>query len=290
MAAMPPSRHEVVKTGGTLKPGHRRLVLRDNRLLPKPPPDPNRRRWPPPPKVKYLTEGEADRLFGPSLRTRNRDVMDLATDEAQLKRYGLPLWRTEADVAAALVAVAGTVAALEPSSPARDRAALRHLRTSQAIGRRAPDPCAQAASQERAARPGPAARVQAAEERACAWLRQGPLDRQQRRPARRQGRGHALRHQGLLSDHPLRPRARAADRAGIQLSRGGGARGADDGGTAPTGAAEGKLYHVPTGPRVCVQGAPTSPGLCNAILRGSTAASPASPAGTASPTPATPMI
>jgi RNA-directed DNA polymerase len=30
--------------------------------------------------------------------------------------------------------------------------------------------------------------------------------------------------------------------------------------------AEGKLYHVPTGPRVCVQGAPTSPGLCNAIL------------------------
>jgi hypothetical protein len=31
-------------------------------------------------------------------------------------------------------------------------------------------------------------------------------------------------------------------------------------------AAEGKIYHVPTGPRVCVQGAPTSPGLCNAIL------------------------
>jgi retron-type reverse transcriptase len=30
--------------------------------------------------------------------------------------------------------------------------------------------------------------------------------------------------------------------------------------------AEGKLYHTPTGPRVCIQGAPTSPGLCNAIL------------------------
>jgi hypothetical protein len=30
--------------------------------------------------------------------------------------------------------------------------------------------------------------------------------------------------------------------------------------------AENKLYHVPTGPRVCVQGAPTSPGLCNAVL------------------------
>ena len=29
---------------------------------------------------------------------------------------------------------------------------------------------------------------------------------------------------------------------------------------------EGKIFHVPVGPRVCVQGAPTSPGLCNAIL------------------------
>src|SRR6516162_4804063 len=93
---------EVVRTGGPLKPLHRRLVLRDSRLLPKPPPDPNRRRWPPPPKVKYLSEREADRLFGPSLRTRNREVMDLATDEAQLKRYGLPVWTTEEDVAAAL--------------------------------------------------------------------------------------------------------------------------------------------------------------------------------------------
>src|SRR5262249_56734363 len=44
----------------------------------------------------------ADRLCGPSLRTRNRDVMDLAVDEAQLRRYGLPLWKTEEDVARAL--------------------------------------------------------------------------------------------------------------------------------------------------------------------------------------------
>jgi retron-type reverse transcriptase len=27
----------------------------------------------------------------------------------------------------------------------------------------------------------------------------------------------------------------------------------------------GSLYHVPVGPRYCVQGAPTSPGLCNAV-------------------------
>ncbi len=30
---------------------------------------------------------------------------------------------------------------------------------------------------------------------------------------------------------------------------------------------EGGIAHVPVGPRVCVQGSPTSPGLCNAILR-----------------------
>ncbi|MBW3597766.1 MAG: reverse transcriptase family protein, partial [Planctomycetes bacterium] len=30
--------------------------------------------------------------------------------------------------------------------------------------------------------------------------------------------------------------------------------------------ADGVIYHVPVGPRVCVQGAPTSPGLCNAVL------------------------
>src|SRR5262245_20083509 len=73
-------KQEVIRTGGTLKPQHRRLVLRDNRLLPKPPLNPKRRRWPLPAKVKYLSEQEADRLFGPSLRTRNRDIMDLAID------------------------------------------------------------------------------------------------------------------------------------------------------------------------------------------------------------------
>src|SRR5262245_53378955 len=95
-------KHEVIRTGGPLKPQHRRLVTRDSRLLPKLPPDPNQRRWSSPPKIKYLTEREADRLFGPSLRTRNRDVMDLAADEEQLKRYGLPVWKTEDDLAAAL--------------------------------------------------------------------------------------------------------------------------------------------------------------------------------------------
>src|SRR5262245_2773753 len=119
-------KHEVVRTGGPLKPQHRRLVLRDNRLLPKPPPDPNQRRWPAPPKVKYLTEREADRLFGPSLRTRNRDVMDLATDEAQLTRYGLPVWKTEENVAAALSLSVGQ---LRHMSQHRQRETVAHYVT-----------------------------------------------------------------------------------------------------------------------------------------------------------------
>jgi hypothetical protein len=45
---------------------------------------------------------EAKRLMSPTMRTRDRQVRDLLADEEQLARYGLPLWRTEADLAAAL--------------------------------------------------------------------------------------------------------------------------------------------------------------------------------------------
>src|SRR5262249_50338682 len=54
-------------------------------------------------------------------------------------------------------------------------------------------------------------------------------------------------------------------------------------------AAEGKLYHVPPGPRVCVQGAPTSPGSATRSCCASTAASSGSRASTALPTRAMSM-
>src|SRR5262249_8181780 len=41
-------KREVISTGGAWKRHLRRLVLRDNRLLPKQPPDPNSRVWPRP--------------------------------------------------------------------------------------------------------------------------------------------------------------------------------------------------------------------------------------------------
>jgi RNA-directed DNA polymerase len=84
-----------------LKPAHLRLTHRDPRLLPKPP-------WTPPKfgqpgkRPRLMSADEADRLFSPSMRTRNRNLRDLVTDEAQLERYGLPLWRTEAELAQAL--------------------------------------------------------------------------------------------------------------------------------------------------------------------------------------------
>jgi hypothetical protein len=84
-----------------LKPGHRRLSVRDERLVPK---ERTLRQ-----KLglrgkrpKHFTAGEAARLFAPTLRTRDRNLRDLDTDPAQLARYGLPEWRNEADVAAAL--------------------------------------------------------------------------------------------------------------------------------------------------------------------------------------------
>jgi hypothetical protein len=257
---------EVVKTGGTLKPGHRRLVLRDNRLLPKPPPDPNRRRWPPPPKVKYLSEGEADRLFGPSLRTRNRDVMDLAIDEAQLKRYGLPLWRTEADVAAAL--------SLSPGQ-------LRHL-SQHRFRETAPHYVTFALPK----RSGGERLIHAPKRRLKSVLR--ALDRLlvSKLPKSEHAHGfvkgrsiasNAAPHVGkaVVVHFDLKdcfPTIHFGRVRGLLLALGYSYPVAAALAVLMTEAprqpvaAEGKLYHVPTGPRVCVQGAPTSPGLCNAIL------------------------
>lgn len=90
-------RERVDTSGAALKPGHRRRALRDARLLPKRP-DPN----PWAGKRKVMGMDEATRLFSATLRTRNRQIRDLKTDAAQLARHGLPAWDTEADVAAAL--------------------------------------------------------------------------------------------------------------------------------------------------------------------------------------------
>jgi hypothetical protein len=259
-------KREVVTTTGPLKPNHHRLVLRDKRLLPKPPPDPNRRVWPPPKKPEYLTESEADRLFGPSLRTRNRDVMDLATDEAQLQRYGLPVWKTEEDVAAALSISVGQ---LRHFSQHRHRETVPHYVTF-AIPKRS----------------GGERLIHAPKRRLKAVLR--TLDRLlvSKLPRSEQAHGfvkgrsiasNAAPHVGkaVVLHFDIKdcfPTIHFGRVRGLLIALGYSYPVAAALAVLMTEAprqpvaAEGKLYHVPTGPRVCVQGAPTSPGLCNAIL------------------------
>jgi RNA-directed DNA polymerase len=91
----------VAATPAPLKPSQRRLALRDERLGRKHAAPEHivtaRRRH-----KKYFTGDEARHLFSPTMRTRDRNLRDLVTDEAQLARYGLPVWRTEEALAAAL--------------------------------------------------------------------------------------------------------------------------------------------------------------------------------------------
>jgi len=82
-------------SGGPLKPGHRRRALRDPRLLPK-------ARVPLGKRPRQMSKAEAERLFSDSLRTRNRQQRDLLCDQQQLQGLQLPLWKSEEDLAAAL--------------------------------------------------------------------------------------------------------------------------------------------------------------------------------------------
>ncbi len=84
-------------SGEPLQEHHRRRAFRDKRLLPriKSPVRLLKRK-------KVMSQTEAERLFGGTLRTRNRRLRDLLSDEEQLERYGLPVWKTEEDLARAL--------------------------------------------------------------------------------------------------------------------------------------------------------------------------------------------
>src|SRR6516164_9571963 len=84
-----------------LKPKQHRLALRDPRLQPKQQ-EKKTPWWQRRKRDKVLTEDEAKRLFGDTMRTRNVNLRDLMPDPAQLKRYGLPPWQTEDELAKAL--------------------------------------------------------------------------------------------------------------------------------------------------------------------------------------------
>src|SRR5262245_22753310 len=66
-------------SGGPLKEQHRRRALRDKRLLPKAKSPARQLGFAK--KKKLMSAEEGERLFGATMRTRNRNLRDLLTDE-----------------------------------------------------------------------------------------------------------------------------------------------------------------------------------------------------------------
>ena len=258
---------EVVDTsGGPLKQQHRRLALRDRRLLPKPKSKIARSAWAQPKKPKIIPTEEANRLFSETMRTRNRSIRDLATDEEQLGRYGLPTWRSEADVAAALDL---SLTQLRHYSIHRQRETTPHYVTF-AIPKR---------SGGHRLIYAPKKRLKSIQRRLDAKL-VSKLPVSKYAHGFRTGRSvasNARPHVGKaivikLDIEDCFPTIHFGRIRGLLIALGYSYPVATTLSVLMTEAprqpveAEGKVYHVPVGPRVCVQGAPTSPGVCNAVL------------------------
>jgi len=257
---------EQIKIGGPLKPQHRRLALRDTRLLPKPPPKPYRYGDPRPPVIKYFTREDARRLFSSSFRTHNRDIRDLAIDEEQLARYGLPLWKSEADIA---VALGISPRVLRHWTVHRPRERIAHYVTF-AIPKRN----------------GGERIIHAPKRRLKAALRQLNALLLKKLPVSEAAHGFITGRSIATNAKPhvgkavvLRfdikdcfPTIHYGRVRGLFLALGYGFPVANALALLMTESprqfveAEGNVYNVPIGARACVQGAPTSPALCNAVL------------------------
>ena len=257
---------EEIQTGGPLKAGHRRLALRDPRLLPKTAPA-QPYRWPRPEKKRYFSEEEADRLFSPTMRTSDRNIRDLMADEEQLARYGLPVWRTEAELAGALGVslkrlqylathrlrdsslhyVAFAVAKRNGGTriihaPKRGLKAVQRQVNDLLVSKLPVSPHAHGFLKGRSVATNAAPHVGKA-----VVIK---FDVKDCFPTIHYGRVRGL-FIALGYSYPVATSLAVlmteAPRQKVHVDN--------------------NVYHVPTGPRVCVQGAPTSPGLCNAIMR-----------------------
>ncbi len=247
-------------SGGPLKEGHRRRALRDRRLLPK-----RRHAFRLFGRQKLMSADEARRLFGGTLRTRNRRLRDLLPDEEQLARHNLPAWKTEEDVAAALGV---SLRELRHYSIHRDDERVVHY-TTFAIPKRS--------GGERVIM-APKRRLKRLQRQLLALLvARLPVGEHAHgfRPGRSVRTG-AEKHVGrrVLLQLDLKdffPSVTFARVRGLLIALGYGYVVATVLAVLMTEAerqpvdVEGTVYHVPAGPRYCVQGAPTSPGLCNAI-------------------------
>ena len=251
------------KRGGPTKPKQRRNAVRDERLLPK---QRAERAWGAPKPPLVMQASEAKRLFGDTLRTRNKDLRTLATDRAQLARHGLPIWNTEGDVAKALGISVGE---LRHFAIHRSRERVEHYVT-YAIPKRS----------------GGQRIIHAPKARLKAILRKLQTELVGKLPVSEHAhgfvRGRSVRtgaapHVGKrvvmrLDLREFFPTVTAARVRGYLLALGYGYPVAATLAVLATEAPRQRveidrtIFHVPVGPRTCVQGAPTSPGLCNAIV------------------------
>ena len=251
-------------SGGPLKEHHRRRALRDRRLLPK---------AKSPTRVLGLTKKknvmsvtEAERLFGGTMRTRNRNLRDLLTDEDQLKRFNLPVWKTEGDVANALGI---SLRELWFFSIHREKERQPHYVTF-AIPKR---------SGGKRLIMAPKRRLKMIQRKLLELLVE-KLPVSESAHAFRQGRNirtGAEPHVGKLAVLKLDlkdffPTITAARVRGLLIACGYGFPVATTLAVLMTEAVrqpvevDGEVFHVPVGDRHCVQGAPTSPGICNALV------------------------
>lgn len=246
-----------------LKKKHLRLALRDPRLQPKS--QAKKRVWPRPPRKSVMSNDEARRRFGDTMRTRNRELRDLLPDAQQLERYGLPNWESEAELAQAL-----GVSLNELQFYAIHRRAERH-----------PHYIAFTMSK----RNGGERLIMAPKTRLKALQRQLVALLVHRLPVSESAHGFrkgssvktaAEPHVGkrVILHLDLKDFFHSVTFArvrGLLIALGYGYPVATALAVLMTEPprqpveVDGTIYHVPVGPRRCVQGAPTSPGLCNAM-------------------------
>ena len=248
-------------SGKPLKTGHLRRALRDPRLLPK-----KKSILSSGKKQKLMTHCEATRLFSGTQRTRRRDLRDLLADEDQLARYGLPVWRSEQEVARALGISEGE---LRGFATHRERERVAHYVVF-AIPKRS--------GGERLIM-APKRRLKAIQRRLSVLL-VDKLPVSEDAHGFRKGRSirtNALPHVGQklvlkLDLAEFFPSVSFSRVRGLLVALGYGYPVATCLAVLMTEAErqpveiDGQIFHVPVGPRYCVQGAPTSPGLCNAIV------------------------
>ena len=251
-------------SGGPLKEHHRRRALRDKRLLPKPRSLARQLRVTK--RKQVMSFAEAQRLFGATMRTRNRNLRDLLADPEQLKRYGLPPWKTEEDLAKALGI---SLKELWFFAIHRERERQPHYVTFVIPKRSGGERLIMA----------PKRRLKMIQRRLLELMVEKlPVSTN----AHAFRHGHSIRtgaepHVGKrfvlkLDLKDFFPSVTFARVRGLLIAYGYSFPVATTLAVLMTEAerqpveVDGKVFYVPVGQRYCVQGAPTSPGICNAIL------------------------